>query len=263
MYEGRYTSPILTHLTGEARQYRSPDFQVLDDLGLAIIRVGNFCAAVRDRTITQPSKIIRSALDLDADLASILHSVPDSWAYSIVELPEFKQERTMHAVWGDKFHLYRNLTVSTAWNNYRSARLILHELILNTVQVCSSDIIDQQTRQALLNQSQEKSRQIVQDICASVPYHFGTTAGGAAPTMSGGITMVWPLLVAATSKFASPELREWVMSCLDKIGHYLGINQALASARLLRDGMETRSWVSSEDGRSSFGYRELCRENSC
>ncbi|PWY76036.1 hypothetical protein BO94DRAFT_473979 [Aspergillus sclerotioniger CBS 115572] len=251
VYEGRYTSSILTHLTEEAQKYRSPNFQVLDQLGLAIIRVCNFCAAVRDGTITQPGEIIRSALGHNADLVSILLSVPDSWTYSTAELPEFKQERTMHAVWGDKFHLYRNLTVSTAWNNYRSARLILHELIISTVEACSSNIIDEQTREILLNQSQKTSRQIVQDICASVPYHFGTTAGETTPTMSGGITIVWPLLVTANSRFASPELREWVMSCLDRIGHYLGINQALASARLLRDGMETRSWVSSEYDRSS------------
>ncbi|PYI03110.1 hypothetical protein BO78DRAFT_400005 [Aspergillus sclerotiicarbonarius CBS 121057] len=253
VYEGRYTSPILTHLTEEAQKYRSPDFQVLDQLGLAIIRVCNFCAAVKDGTLTQPTEIIRSALDLDADLVSILLSVPDSWVYSTAELPEFKQERTMHAVWGDKIHLYRNLTISTAWNKYRSTRLILHELIINTVHTCPLNIISHQERQTLLDQSQKMSRQIVQDICASVPYHLGTSDRGSNPTISGGITIVWPLLVTATSRFASRDFREWVMSCLDGIGHYLGINQALASARLLRDGVETQSWISSEYGNSSPG----------
>ncbi|PWY69703.1 hypothetical protein BO70DRAFT_432353 [Aspergillus heteromorphus CBS 117.55] len=267
IYQERYCSPILAQLTEEAPKYRDPNYRTIDRLGILVIKLSTLCAAVKDGTIQQPTDIIRRSLSLDADFMSTLLAIPPTWAYSTVEVPHSEGGSRMHSVWGTRFHIYRNLTISSAWNNYRSARLVIHELIITAAKSLqhSSNMNTRNEQESLILQSERTCHQIVEDICASVPFHLGATAGdadacggiAASPTGAGGITVVWPLLIAANSGFASPTLRNWVTDCLDKIGHSLGINQALAVAQLLRNGMRTRSFASVDSSEDLYQcYRD-------
>jgi hypothetical protein len=299
-----------------------------------VIRLSNFCASLKNKTITEPSEILRTALTIDAELMALFISVPQSWNYRTVKVPMIDGERITQAVWGDNYHVYSNLAASSMWNNYRSARILIHELIIETVKdmdLVGYDDNGRQQRSNLADQSRQIAHQLVEDICASVPFHLGAgieegdgfedsspaagdvsdftswdslsgsfpnalspwpqmarqtsgpssssadsiyhsfTAPFTAPTISsgswgmwespsnpfevtgaGGVTLVWPLLIAANSGLASLELRKWITRCLDKIGHSMGINQALAMAQLLRKGMHTRAWLTPENGSPSF-----------
>lgn len=315
----------MTQLTEEAKQYRDPDDRMTDDVSRVVLQLTNFCAALKDGSITQPSEIIRRTLNLDADLMSILLTVPPSWGYKTVKVPLVDGEPITRTVWGDSYHVYRDLSVSGIWNNARAARLIMHEMLLEAVEALEnsspgSSGLHQQ--QIITTQSRQIADQLVGDICASVPFHLGMgmedtyewesssqnasyesypvtgNPEGSFPTTpfpwmsmpafpsaegsssletdaahlgaflprtnmtnsenhyaaplppsfevsgAGGVTLVWPLLIAANSGFASPELRKWIIGCLEKIGHSMGINQALAMAQLLRDGMDSRAWIS-------------------
>jgi hypothetical protein len=318
----------MTQLTEDAKQYRSPDDRMVDEVGSVVIRLTDFCASLKDGTVTQPSEIIRRTLNLDAELMSILLTAPPSWSYKTVNVPLVDGEPINNAVWGDSYHVYRNLSVSGVWNNARSARLLMHELILDTVkslEASSPENSNLHQQRILAAQSRQIGKQLVDDICASVPFHMdvdtenydwgnsgqetgretyasstwdgasssflmtplpwsptptyptidmrGTSdtetmnLGDFVPNMSiispepqqtyplppnfeifgaGGVTLVWPLLIAANSGFASRDMRKWITVCLDKIGHSMGINQALAMAQLLRDGMDSRAWLSPE-----------------
>ncbi|CAI7602415.1 unnamed protein product [Penicillium discolor] len=325
IYQEKYSSPTMTQLTEEAKQYRDPDDRIIDDVNRVVIQLTNFCAALKDGSITQPSEIIRRTLNLDADLMSILLTMPPSWGYRTVKVPLVDGEPITRTVWGDSYHVYRDLSVSGIWNNARAARLIMHEMLLEAVEALEnsspgSSGLHQQ--QIITTQSRQIAHQLVDDICASVPFHLGMgmedtyewesssqnagyesypvvgipegsflitpfpwmpmpafpSAEGsssfetdaahlgaflpstnmmnsenhcAAPlppsfevSGAGGVTLVWPLLIAANSGFASLELRKWIIGCLEKIGHSMGINQALAMAQLLRDGMDSRAWIS-------------------
>ncbi|CAI7662993.1 unnamed protein product [Penicillium crustosum] len=327
IYQEKYSSPTMTQLTEEAKQYRDPDDRMVDDISRVVLQLTNFCAALKDGSIAQPSEIIRRTLNLDADLMSILLTMPPSWGYKTVKVPLVDGEPITRTVWGDSYHVYRDLSVSGIWNNTRAARLIMHEVLLEAVEALEnsspgSSGLHQQ--QIITTQSQQIAHQLVDDICASVPFHLGMgmddtyewesssqnaayesypVAGnpeGSFPTTpfpwmpmpefpsaegssslgtdaahlgaflpstnmmnsenhraaplppsfevsgAGGVTLVWPLLIAANSGFASPELRKWIIGCLEKIGHAMGINQALAMAQLLRDGMDSRAWISPE-----------------
>lgn len=298
---------------------------MIDDISRVVLQLTNFCAAIKDGSITQPSEIIRRTLNLDADLMSILLTAPPSWGYKTVKVPLVDGEPITRTVWGDSYHVYRDLSVSGVWNNARAARLLMHEMLLEAVKALEnsspgSSGLHQQ--QIIATQSRQIAYQLVDDICASVPFHLGMgmedtyewksssqNAGhgfypgagnpeGSFPTTrfpwmsmrafpstegssyletdaahlgaflpstnmmnsenhcaaplppsfevsgAGGVTLVWPLLIAANSGFASPELRKWIIGCLEKIGHSMGINQALAMAQLLRDGMDSRAWIS-------------------
>lgn len=317
----------MNQLTEDAKQYRDPDDRIIDDVSRVVMQLTNFCAALKDGSITQPSEIIRRTLNLDADLTSILLTAPPSWGYKTVKVPLVDGEPITNTVWGDSYHVYRDLSVSGLWNNARSARILMHEMLLEAVKSLEnsspgSSGLHQQ--QIIASQSRQIAHQLVDDICASVPFHLGmgmedtyewrssdqnvgsepypiapglenldgsfptatlpwaskpafpsterassletdaANLGSFLPNMNmdsethyaaplppsfevsgaGGVTLVWPLLIAANSGFASPELRKWITGCLEKIGHSMGINQALAMAQILRDGMDSRAWIS-------------------
>jgi hypothetical protein len=40
-----------------------------------------------------------------------------------------------------------------------------------------------------------------------------------------------------------PELRKWVIGCLERIGYRMGIRQALSTVTSLREGKDSRAWV--------------------
>ncbi|KAJ5748232.1 uncharacterized protein N7511_009928 [Penicillium nucicola] len=266
IYQEKYSAPIMTQLSEDAKQHREPDDQIVDDIGLVVIRLNDLCAALKDGTLTQPSEIIRRTLSLDADLMSLLLTAPPAWSYTTVKVPLIDGEPITNVVWGDSYHVYRNLAVSSMWNNARSARILMHEMILEAVKVLEETSPANSAlrhSQMLANQSRDIARNLVDEICCSVPFHMGmgvdsstdgTVSGydssNVPPSFeisgAGGVTLMWPLLIAANCGLASLEIRQWITKCLDKIGHSMGINQALAMAQLLRDGMHSRAWISPE-----------------
>ncbi|KAJ6032055.1 hypothetical protein N7540_002787 [Penicillium herquei] len=269
IYQEKYSSPLLFTLSEKAMEYRNSDDHIIDELGLEVIRLSNFCASMKDGSVTDPGEIIRAALTIDANLTSLFITVPASWNYRIVKVPVFNGEAITRAVWGDSYHIYENLAASSMWNNYRSARILVHELIIDTVKrldASTPEETDRRQQRALASQSRLIAHQLVEDICSSVPFNLGAgseTSDGndieaSAPfqvTAAGGFSLMWPLLIAANSGLACQELRQWIINCLDKIGHSMGINQALAMAQVLRRGMSSRA-LSLEDSATpnSDGY---------
>ncbi|KAF3391370.1 hypothetical protein F1880_007677 [Penicillium rolfsii] len=322
IYQERYISTSLVELTEDAKQHRQSNDVIMDNFGLIVIRLANFCAALKDGSIADSSEIIRAALTMDAELTALFMDVPSQWHYTTKKVPMAEGKSVSELFWGEYYHIYQNFTSSSVWNNYRSCRILLHELIIDTVKTTNSASTDETShrqRQILIEQSRQIARQLVEEICASAPFHFslgieevhglddsgsghmsqsdisgpgsacrpaasetssfrisenGSFSGKAlhsdceSPQFSpktgssstydtwrfmssspfevtgaGGLTLMWPLLIAANSGLASNDLRQWITVCLEKIGYSMGINQALAMAQLLRKGMRTRAWL--------------------
>ncbi|CAG8932931.1 unnamed protein product [Penicillium salamii] len=263
IYQEKYSSPIMTQLTQDAKQHRNPDDRIIDEVSIIVVRLNDLCAALKDGTLTQPSEIIRRTLSLDADLVSLLLTAPPTWSYTTVKVPLVNGEPITNLVWGDSYHVYRNLAVSSMWNNARSARILMHEMILEAGKLLEeSSPVNSGLRfsQVLANQSRDTARRLVDDVCASVPFHMGMgvdneydwNVSGYESTITppsfeisgaGGVALMWPLLIAANCGLVSLELRQWITGCLEKIGYSMGIQQALAMAQLLQNGMHTRAWI--------------------
>lgn len=263
IYQEKYSSSIMTQLTEDAKQHRNPDDRIIDEVSIIVVRLNDLCAALKDGTLTQPSEIIRCTLNLDADLVSLLLTAPPAWSYTTVKVPIVDGQPITNLVWGDNYHVYRNLAVSSMWNNARSARILMHEMILEAVKLLEDSSPANSGfhhSQVLANQSRDAARRLVDDICASVPFHMGMgidnnydwNGSGHESTVippsfeisgAGGVALMWPLLIAANCGLASLELRQWITRCLEKIGHSMGIHQALAMAQILRNGMHTRAWI--------------------
>ncbi|KAI1161687.1 hypothetical protein F5B18DRAFT_627264 [Nemania serpens] len=325
IFQERYPSPILAQLTEQAEKYRDPGDRILDQLSTVVIRLADLCADVKNKRIVKPSEIIRTALSIDADLVSLLINVAPSWSYTTFRVPTLDGKYNTKAVWGSHYHIYSSIAAASLWNNYRSARIVVQELIFDTLrylegsrQHSTSTSTNYPQQDELAGQCRQTILQLSEDICATVPFHFGLRMGddifedslsgptgasngptpvaiqspflatSSSPSMSpnllgeaslsdaearpvsmlnssqtkssqhllshlpspfevvgaGGFTLMWPLLVAANSGVAAYGLRQWIITCLDKIGHSMGINQALSMAKLLREGMQSRAWLS-------------------
>ncbi|KAM0511383.1 hypothetical protein ACHAPE_009898 [Trichoderma viride] len=272
IYQERYSSSVFTKLAEDAYLDQNLDDQALHQLSVAINRLTDFCANLKNGYIVEPTEIIRKALKIDADLVSLMISVPPSWEYATVNVPMLDGKPIVQGFWGDNYHIYHSISASTIWNNYRSARIIIQELIIDTIkdlELLTNDNIGSPQRSYLVNQARQTVLQMVEDICASVPYILGmemedsghlkvcglgasiahevdtgVTLSSFQITGAGGLTVMWPLLVAANSGVAGNELRKWITACLDKIGHSMGINQALAMSKLIQDGGESRAFLS-------------------
>lgn len=244
---------------------------MLDQLSVAINRLTDFCADLKNGYICEPTEIIRTALKIDADMVSLMISVPPLWKYVTVNVPTINGKPISQSFWGDSYHIYHSISASSIWNNYRAARIIIQELIIDTIkdlETLTNDGISCPQRSYLVNQARQTVLQLVEDICASVPYILGmviedsghleasgsselspgidmrVTSSSLQITGAGGLTIMWPLLVAGNSEASNSDLRKWITTYLDKIGHSMGINQALAMSKLIRDGVESRAFLS-------------------
>lgn len=90
------------------------------------------------------------------------------------------------ALFRDEYHVYPTMWISTAWNNYRSARIIVHEFILDflaEMQRRSPTRAEENT--SLEEQSRNILAQMVEDICAGALYHIGPCLLDTLATASG------------------------------------------------------------------------------
>jgi len=177
--------------------------------------------------------VLTLAKDIDTDLVEYLHAIPAFLHYHI------KQCGFSENVLFDYYHVYPNTWITGAYNLYRVARILANEVILNWY-----------THNPGWNNVQLHRRQcetvlarLNADICASVPYASGELGvGESLPRAHVGIALVWPLYLAATMDGVQASTRAWVITRLDKLGHELGIQQAVSLANVLRTKHGITAW---------------------
>lgn len=252
---------MLAHLTEKAKYCWSPQGQTVDNLATAVLRLNDFSATLKDGS-RKRSDIIRTALGLDGDLVTAMLDVPSASSFDVIQVHHSAdEESTGRVIWGDDYHVYSSIAAVSMWNNYRCARILVREIIVDALRAAGLN-----QHKALVDESRQIGTQLVDEVCASVPFYLDTAIHCAKPggnlgtTNSsdhgprppsalatagpgGAITLQWPLLIAANSGFAPREQREWIIGCLDRIGRGMGIGQASAMAQLLRDGIQSRTWL--------------------
>ena len=186
-------------------------------------------------TMNDPS-VLTLARDIDSDLHDFEIGFPDWLRYTSVPC-KFSEN-----VLSDYYHIYPRSYVVGGYNLYRSARIMTHELILNWL----SRNPDYESRDLQRRESEIVLTRLNAEICASVPFILGDveTPDGTASFRgaSGGIAMVWPLYLAATMDTATKSTRAWVITRLDKLGHVMGIQQAVTLADVLRTTKHITAW---------------------
>ncbi|RAL03473.1 Zn(II)2Cys6 transcription factor [Aspergillus ibericus CBS 121593] len=231
-----HNTPKMAALSKVARSKRSEHFQPIENFYDLLLRLSEFSLRV-DGAHLQPDpvqnlqQLIDEGLLLDADLESWKTSLSPFWWYTIVEDshpgselgPNFPQP-------GGKHHVYYNVNLASMWNHYRQARIVLNEMI-RTMSLHLWELQPSSECRQTVYQSLAVMKQMAEDICATLPYHFTSGEAG----FGALVRIMWPLFIAGYCKGADAATRGYIMHALDFIGNTAGMQQADHMAQMLRE----------------------------
>ncbi|KAL4760056.1 Zn(II)2Cys6 transcription factor [Aspergillus foveolatus] len=232
-------------------RHEGGDIGMDDALFLLMSRVGDLCASLKNGALIEPTKLVKRALKLDAELAAWAKSFKLTRGYTVVNVPERMGEiagpgkniSSFQHIYGSHYHIYPDTVVSACWNDYR----FVHLLLLGVLGWIAGHLSHKEdidaTRRSEYRETVEYStmlsQQLSDDVCASVPYHFGATETSSQEDWSssrtgGMVRLLWPLFLAAERDGVTQETRDWIADMLFRIGYGVGIRQALVMSNLLR-----------------------------
>lgn len=143
--------------------------------------MANFCSFrdVIKESKDGPTSIIEKALVIDTELSG--------WAarnYSGNFYATMANNKSSPDIFGDHWHVYRDIRVAIIWNHYRTLRIRVSQILISQLGHMIEDISppssdnDLKTSAFLTTQIEASKRNIVEvshDVCASVPFILGYT----------------------------------------------------------------------------------------
>ncbi|KAJ5774958.1 hypothetical protein N7457_009854 [Penicillium paradoxum] len=215
-------------------------------LVMIIGKLSNLRADIRTDSLNNEWEIISAASAIEADLLAWLAALPPEFSYTThVTSPfdsVFRQRFCGISPYGDQYHVYPTLWVCNSWNQYRSARIVVSEIILSHVRKLSnSSSLSSLSDEFRLQYRTLRStiRRLAVEICRTVPFHFNAHQAHSERNLPppesymGGLVLLWPLFVAGIVEKPGHALRRWVIKCLEMIGNTMGLDQALAVADIV------------------------------
>lgn len=123
-------------------------------------------------------RVLNTALEIDSQFHKWAHSVPKNWAWYPASGFDFPPEKARELfVYEDRIDFYDEPNMAKVWNSYRSRRMIVLFTILDCIRQLGRSYDDHLFYHA--RDSIKLIQELVDDICASIPYVFGTkTFGG-------------------------------------------------------------------------------------
>lgn len=208
---------------------------------MIIGRLSNLRVDIHEKILTCNREIISVASSIEADLVAWLAALPPDFTYEThIKSPYdfmFQERCSGLTPYDDKYYEYPSLWVCNTWNQYRSARIMVSEIILSHIRKLSESssirLLSEEFRQHCKT-IWDNTRRLAVDICRSVPYHLGVHLNDSSPNIPppesymGGLMLLWPLFLAGIVENPNHALRRWVIQCLRTIGHSYGFDQALA-----------------------------------
>lgn len=180
-----------------------------------------------DVTKVRVVALMEEAIGCDISLASWPSTVPESWQYKRFAPLEHEPNDPEMAYPGP-VHGYPDIWVCGIWNDYRLARIFMLAIVLNCTNWLGSP--RSWTQSSAYTYATTNLRQMVDEICASVPFALGHTlpnidgvevismlnrkASKVTPDQAsnvlGGYSLVWPLFVASNVPCAPENQRRWL-----------------------------------------------------
>lgn len=214
---------------------------------VTIGKLSNLRADIFAGTFSDPQQIITAASAIEAELIAWLASLPPEFSYQNQNISpydfDFQYRCRGLTLLDDQYHVYPNLWVCNSWNQYRSARILVSEIILSHIRQVS----DTSSMRSLSDEFRLHCKtlratisRLAVDICRSVPFYLGghqieSTTGYVPPPESyvGGLMLLWPLFLSGVAESPNSAVRRWVVQCLSMIGNQMGLDQALALADIV------------------------------
>lgn len=233
-----------------------------DDAGLHLarcnLRLARLCAEAQqlfDETASRNEKwilgllhVVKEAIIIDIEYQNWTNSTSDPWRYKILRavLQPSSDRRTdtrSPASPTTSTYIYHDIWVAHVWNNYRSSRIHLHEVLLHCIA-----LLQEPKNGEMLSIDPEVTRvesefiiaEALHDICASVPFcmgeidSIGNVNGSSCRMPLCGYLLIWPLFVANASAKSGSAEDEWIREKLEYISDVMGIGRARELANRAR-----------------------------
>lgn len=185
------------------------------------------------------SLAVQTSLELDLKYAALALDLPQAWKpqTTIVDHPSDRLFEQHYNTYGDR-HITQPLNV------LRLIRIFLNEFIFaHSVELDPTPLLAQTASKNIETMGKE--------ICASVPQYvdcfgaardrlsYSSTASGHTHSPNQNLdcyTLIYPLYVAARSKYSTKDLKSWVIKELHYMGSHFSIRNAELVARMLENG---------------------------
>ena len=255
----------------------------------AMILLTHFRARVRRGIIWQPHQILKQALELDAVFVSIFSDVPPWWSYQTVYTeadPDIIISGCYH-VYHDfqAAQIWNGMRTFRIMLNEMIRNVLLTNFFSDPTQISSQDHVAQYERSTrVLYQMQSDILASVPQhlgypsilspwtfarlsatndwatnkfLWSGLNFHRHGNVQGLQPTsaylpvirLSGCHLLIWPLYLAAVTDITTDRDRCWVIDVLRTTGRSLGIKQAMALVRAIKNKANIGVWQAQQESR--------------
>lgn len=182
-------------------------------------------------------EVVASLWALDQDYVGWTQNLPPEFAVGHVNFPDDEKSEDL---FGNYCHFYSSLWIARNWNNYRSMRIIVNELlcyqishILSARKVKTPNDTEQAASyKIMLDTAITTIHTLVDDTFASVPFFLPPGTNETPRTLNGNL-ILWPLYIAAQSSVASDGMRWYAARRIGYIADTMGILQAVPLVKSL------------------------------
>ena len=184
--------------------------------------------------------LLEYAISVDLLIAAWAETLPEDWNWNPADRLDYPRGHAPKStyVYDDRMDVYVDLWVQSIWNQYRSARIKSQTIILDCITWLGTAFEHQWYWRAIY--ARMISQEMVDDICATVPFALGTKitggpgdrdgvefpyAGGQkvseehrrAASALGGWHLLEPMRTALRSNCLRAGQKEWIVSQMQRI----------------------------------------------
>lgn len=202
-------SPALLQIThmfdtsdlGRRRKERRPG-----PMGTWCFRLLQLRDAIRSNDVKDGQTICETAAEIDRELTAWSASLP---TYATIDVPVGVSDDEFFQ---GKRHVYNNLVIAQAWNNWRTMRIVANQMIVQSEACSGASGVSHASPSPLAI-----IREMSDEICTSAPSFAGV------PRVVG---IIWPLSVVARESSNTLTQRKWAVEQLRSINTSMGLRQA-------------------------------------
>jgi hypothetical protein len=195
-----------------------------------IYKFSQLRAPVAVHDITTSIDIISKAIGIKNELSSWASELPSAWRYRTIE------SETEDIFYGIYYHIYHSSWHACVWNYNRVCRVLLHAVLLNTLNMLESAVSLAGPALASAYQLQRAESQsalsiVSSEVHASIPYQLGlldavNSDSTLIPKPSAVFSLLAVLHVFISASEASIYTFDWMPKTLELIRQKFGIKQA-------------------------------------
>lgn len=206
-------------------------------------------ASTRHLLVPELLQCLRECLDLESSFRAWTVSSHIDYSYEVVNVEELPRSSPSEDLYySSTAHIYKSVNHTMSWNRCRAARLVINGLI-NKVTHWVHIIVHPQEQVDVNSlsghiESKQTIVQLVDEICASVPFAFGATessfvSGYYSDTTATQIyPLVWPLVFCSGALYIPEPQRAWIRAKLALIGQITGSSLIMSVAKVRHPALE-------------------------